>query len=75
MNNRVEYLRHQIEAAKIHGDATHAKQCERELRSLNKCYGCQFLVVDAIASAGGDGYGSSYEHCDPPMGECPMEQR
>ena len=73
MNNRVEYLRHQIEAAEIHGDTKHATQCERELRSLNKCYGCQYLVVDTIASTNGDGYGSSYEHCDPPMGQCPME--
>ena len=73
MENRIEYLRHQIEVAEIHNDSAHVKKCQRELRQLDKCYDCPYLCVDAIPSASGDGYGSSFEHCDPPMGECRLE--
>jgi len=75
MNSRIEHLRHQIAVAEIHSDTAHVKQCQRELRQLDRCYGCKYLCVDTVPSGSGDGYGSCFEHCDPPMGECPMEQR
>jgi len=72
MNDRTEYLRKQIEAAEIHSDWKYAEQCKKELRQLDKCYGCQYLVVSAVASIQGDGYGSTSTDCDPPEGECPL---
>jgi len=74
MNDREQYLLNQIEIAGVHGDLVHINRCGRELRALNTCYACQYRIVDAIASAGGDGYGSSYEHCEPPMGDCPLDK-
>ena len=74
MTDRTEYLRKQIESAEIHGDWKHAKQCEKELRQLSKCYGCQYLRVSAVASIQGDGYGSTFTDCDPPEGECLLDR-
>ncbi len=41
---------------------------------LEACKSCPYLVVQAVPSIQGDGYGTSYEYCDPPMGECPLDR-
>ena len=71
---RIEHLKRQIELGEIHNDMAYVRQCEKELRQLDKCYGCQYYTAQAVASVGGDGYGHTEGYCDPPMGECPLDQ-
>ena len=70
---RIAHLKYQIEVAEIHGDWKHRSQCERELRQLDKCLDCPYLQVTSVPSLSGDGYGQSYQTCDPPEGECRLD--